>query len=75
MNHPQPVAKPESKAVSENRPEHRPDPLQLLKKHFGYDEFRQGQRAVIDNLLQGKSAAAVFPTGGGKSLCLSLIHI
>ena len=72
MNHPQPVAKPESKAVSENRPEHRPDPLQLLKKHFGYDEFRQGQRAVIDNLLQGKSAAAVFPTGGGKSLCFQL---
>ena len=76
MNHAQPVAKPVSKPVSENSPndgpKDGPDPLQLLKKHFGYDEFRQGQRAVIDHLLQGNSAAAVFPTGGGKSLCFQL---
>ena len=43
-----------------------------LKKYFGYDEFREGQEAVISRLLAGQSAAAVFPTGGGKSLCYQL---
>ena len=46
--------------------------LQLLKQHFGFDEFREGQQIVIENLLAGNSAAAVFPTGGGKSLCYQL---
>ena len=52
-----------------------PEPHEVLKKYFGYDAFRDGQEAVITHLLAGQSAAAVFPTGGGKSLCLSLIHI
>ena len=43
-----------------------------LKEYFGYDSFRDGQEAVIRHLLDGKSAAAVFPTGGGKSLCYQL---
>ena len=49
-----------------------PEPLEVLKKHFGYDSFRDGQEAVITHLLNGQSAAAVFPTGGGKSLCYQL---
>lgn len=48
------------------------DPNQLLKQHFGFDEFRDGQGEVIRNLVAGKSCAAVFPTGGGKSLCYQL---
>lgn len=44
----------------------------LLADHFGYDRFKPGQREVIDRLLAGRSAAAVFPTGGGKSLCYQL---
>ncbi len=48
------------------------DTKQLLKTHFGFDQFREGQQQVIDILLQGDSAAAVFPTGGGKSLCYQL---
>ena len=48
------------------------DPRQLLKEHFGFDDFRSGQTEVIDCLLGGNSAAAVFPTGGGKSLCYQL---
>lgn len=44
----------------------------LLADHFGYDRFKPGQREVIDHLLAGRSAAAVFPTGGGKSLCYQL---
>ena len=43
-----------------------------LKQHFGFDSFRPGQRKVIDDLLAGHSAAAVFPTGSGKSLCYQL---
>ena len=44
----------------------------LLRDHFGFDSFREGQREVIENLLAGRSAAAVFPTGSGKSLCYQL---
>ena len=44
----------------------------LLEKHFGHSQFLPGQRPVIEALLSGHSAAAVFPTGGGKSLCYQL---
>jgi ATP-dependent DNA helicase RecQ len=46
--------------------------LQTLRDHFGFDAFRDGQEAVIRALLDGRSALAVFPTGGGKSLCYQL---
>ncbi|HQU43020.1 MAG TPA: RecQ family ATP-dependent DNA helicase [Pirellulales bacterium] len=45
---------------------------ELLRKQFGFDDFRPGQSDVIGHLLSGRSAAAVFPTGGGKSLCYQL---
>ena len=48
------------------------DPKALLSERFGLPEFRDGQLAVIDRLLAGKNVAAVFPTGGGKSLCYQL---
>lgn len=48
-------------------------PIQvLLQQHFGFSAFRPGQEEVIGHLLAGKSAAAVFPTGSGKSLCYQL---
>jgi ATP-dependent DNA helicase RecQ len=43
-----------------------------LRSHFGFDRFLPGQEQVVGYLLAGKSAAAVFPTGGGKSLCYQL---
>jgi len=43
-----------------------------LLKHFGHAHFKQGQRQVVETLLAGRSALAVFPTGGGKSLCYQL---
>ena len=46
--------------------------LQTLREHFGFDSFRAGQEPVIQALLDGRSALAVFPTGGGKSLCYQL---
>ena len=42
---------------------------ELLKTHFGYDTFREGQEAVIDALLAEKDVLAVMPTGAGKSIC------
>lgn len=48
------------------------DPQQLLSDKFGLPGFRDGQLAVIERLLSGKNVAAVFPTGGGKSLCYQL---
>ena len=35
------------------------DPLQLLQEYFGFGEFRDGQRQVIDALLEGHSAAEI----------------
>jgi ATP-dependent DNA helicase RecQ len=49
-----------------------PPVLQILRDHFGHDAFREGQEAVIRALLDGRSVLAVFPTGGGKSLCYQL---
>ena len=43
--------------------------LSALQQHFGHSRFRPGHQAVIEHLMAGRSAAAVFPTGGGKSLC------
>src|SRR5436853_5312491 len=43
-----------------------------LKKHFGYDEFRQLQQEIIDDALSGRDVFALLPTGGGKSLCFQL---
>ncbi|MDZ7615469.1 MAG: ATP-dependent DNA helicase RecQ [Patescibacteria group bacterium] len=48
------------------------DVAAVLKERFGFDGFKPGQREVIEHLLAGRSAAAVFPTGGGKSLCYQL---
>lgn len=48
------------------------DSAALLLQHFGFNTFKPGQQAVVDHLLAGRSAAAVFPTGGGKSLCYQL---
>jgi ATP-dependent DNA helicase RecQ len=49
-----------------------PDPQQVLRDTFGLADFRPGQKEVVDHLLAGRSAAACFPTGGGKSLCYQL---
>ena len=45
---------------------------ECLREKFGLDQFRPGQVPVLTRLLEGRSAAAIFPTGGGKSLCYQL---
>ncbi|MEO9176905.1 MAG: RecQ family ATP-dependent DNA helicase, partial [Gaiellales bacterium] len=43
-----------------------------LHEIFGLADYRPGQKTVVESLLAGRSALAVFPTGGGKSLCYQL---
>ncbi|MFQ6372802.1 DNA helicase RecQ [Shewanella sp. YIC-542] len=48
-------------------------PLTLtLRQVFGYQEFRAGQREVMEQILAGQDCLVVMPTGGGKSLCYQL---
>ena len=55
-----------------------PDPIanaetrEVLAARFGFEAFRPGQERVVESLLAGRSALAVFPTGAGKSLCYQL---
>jgi len=44
----------------------------VLHRSFGHSSFRPGQEPVIEALLAGRSALALFPTGAGKSLCYQL---
>ncbi len=48
------------------------NPQQLLEERFGLKSFRPGQKAVMSALWRKRAALAVFPTGGGKSLCYQL---
>ena len=45
---------------------------EVLRRTFGHAEFRGYQGAIIEEVLAGRSALAVLPTGGGKSLCYQI---
>jgi ATP-dependent DNA helicase RecQ len=45
---------------------------QTLKEIFGFEDFKPGQAQVVEKIMAGESAVAIFPTGAGKSLCYQL---
>src|SRR5579884_755 len=45
---------------------------EVLRHSFGHDDFRGRQAEVISEVMAGRSALAVLPTGGGKSLCYQI---
>src|SRR5882672_2358164 len=51
------------------------EPLEVLRKVFGYGAFRGAQAAIIDHVLAGGDAMVLMPTGGGKSLCYQIPSI
>jgi ATP-dependent DNA helicase RecQ len=60
-------------AMSRPAPSSTPDALgETLRRVFGYDAFRPGQREVIEAVLAGREVLAVMPTGSGKSMCYQL---
>jgi ATP-dependent DNA helicase RecQ len=43
--------------------------LEVLRRVFGYENFRPNQREIVDHVIGGGDALVLMPTGGGKSLC------
>ncbi|AWB43907.1 DNA helicase RecQ [Paenibacillus sp. CAA11] len=45
---------------------------ELLQKYYGYPDFREGQKSIVESLLQGQDTLGIMPTGGGKSICYQI---
>lgn len=45
---------------------------QILQKFYGYEDFRPGQKKVIESLLNRNDTVAIMPTGAGKSICFQI---
>ena len=47
-------------------------PKDILKKFWGFDDFKGSQKEIIAALLEDRDVLALMPTGGGKSLCFQV---
>lgn len=48
------------------------NPVEVLRRIYGYPSFRGQQANVIDHVVAGGDAVVLFPTGAGKSLCFQI---
>lgn len=47
-------------------------PIDILKKHYGYDSFRGGQEELVNAILSKQDVLGIMPTGAGKSICFQV---
>lgn len=48
------------------------EPIEILKKYWGYDSFRPMQEEIVRSAVEGRDVLAILPTGGGKSVCFQV---
>ncbi|MBQ8087697.1 MAG: RecQ family ATP-dependent DNA helicase, partial [Clostridia bacterium] len=67
-----PRFQPEGEYIAASVEEKPASPEEALKRYFGYDDFRLGQREVVNAILGGRDTLAIMPTGAGKSVCYQI---
>lgn len=45
---------------------------EILKRYWGFDQFRPMQEQIVDDVIYGHDVLALLPTGGGKSICFQV---
>ena len=51
------------------------DPLlEAIQKIFGFQQFREGQREVVERIMEGGDGIVLMPTGGGKTLTFARVE-
>lgn len=45
---------------------------EILRKYWGFEQFRNSQESIIDDVINGFDSLALLPTGGGKSICFQV---
>lgn len=53
-------------------PQAAPSPLDILRRYWGYDQFRGIQQEIIQSVLTGHDTLGLMPTGGGKSIAFQV---
>jgi ATP-dependent DNA helicase RecQ len=63
---------PLSEADGMQQPSSQDPLLQTLQTVFKHENFRDGQREIIEKVTAGQDGVVLLPTGGGKTLCFTL---